>query len=176
MKKAPLFTAALAALSFSALAATLVSAWKIAPGYAVTFSTKDAEGRFEQLQGEVRFDPADLAGAKFNVTLPVATINTGNGMKNRHAKSRSWFDAATYPDINFSSTQVVKTAAGYETSGTLTMHGVTREVTLPFTFTKTASGGTFNGHLEVNRLDFKIGESGKVGDVVKIDLKVPVTN
>ena len=176
MKKTLLTAATLAALSYSALAAALATAWKIAPGYAVTFATKDAEGSFNQLKGEILFDPNDLVTSRFNVALDVASINTGNGLKNRHAKSAKWFDAAAYPEIKFSSTRVQKTATGYEALGSLTMHGVSRDVALPFTFTKAATGGSFSGHLEVNREDFKIGEPNKVGDIVKIDLKVPVTN
>ena len=61
--------------------------WKIADNYSVKFDGGDPSGQFSGLKGTVSFDPNDLAGSAFDVTIDVATINTGNGMKNTHAKS-----------------------------------------------------------------------------------------
>ena len=108
--------------------------WKIADNYSVKFDGGDPSGQFSGLKGTVSFDPNDLAGSKFDVSIDVATINTGNGMKNTHAKSAMWFDAEKYPTIHFASSSFTKTASGYEVKGTLDMHGVQKEITIPFTF------------------------------------------
>ena len=60
--------------------------------------------------------------------------------------------------------------------GNLSMHGVTKEITIPFTFSKNEKGGVFAGSFSVNRKDFKLGENnGHAADVLKIDLSVPVS-
>src|SRR3954470_13967120 len=80
--------------------------WKIADNYSIKFDGGDPSGKFKGLKGTVNFDPDDLASSKFDVSIDVATINTGNGMKNTHAKSAQWFDAEKYPVIKFSSTSI----------------------------------------------------------------------
>src|SRR4051794_14811866 len=86
--------------------------WKISDNYSIKFDGGDPSGEFKGLQGTVSFDPNDLASSKFDVSIDVATINTGNGMKNTHAKSAMWFDAEKYPTIKFTSTSITKTDTG----------------------------------------------------------------
>src|SRR5580704_4395378 len=129
---------------FPALAVTLIVAssftiflsqeWKIGDKAFVKFDGGDPSGQFGGVKGSINFDPNDLANSKFVDSIDVATINTGNGMKNTHAKSEKWFDAEKYPSIIFVSSAISKTSAGYEAKGMLTMHGVQKEVVIPFTF------------------------------------------
>lgn len=147
--------------------------WKIGDNYSVKFSSKDPSGEFKGLKGTIRFDPADLGNAKFDVTVDVASINTGNGMKNTHAKSAKWWDAEKYPTIHFTSSAITKTASGYEAKGTLDMHGVQKEIVMPFTFEK----NTFTSSFEINRLDYNVNtaEPEHGAAVLKVDLNIPVT-
>lgn len=149
--------------------------WKVANGYSITFTSKNPEGVFTSLKGDVVFDANDLASSKFDMVVDVASINTGSGMKNKHAKSKKWFDAQTYPTIKFTSNKIEQTPAGYSTTGILDMHGVQKEITIPFTF----ENNTFKGSIKVNRLDYKIGTtkgmSAKAATELAIDIAVPVT-
>lgn len=149
--------------------------WKIAEGYAIEFSGTDVEGIFKKMSGEISFNESDLANSKFSITIDVASINTGNGMKNKHAVSDKWFDAETYPNITFNSNKITKADTGYEVTGTLVLHGVTKEVTIPFEF----ASNTFKGNLKVNRLDYGVGTmkgmSKKVSNEIAINITVPVT-
>lgn len=147
--------------------------WKIADNYSVKFDSVDPSGEFSGLKGTLKFDEKDLAGSKFDVTLDVASINTGNGMKNTHAKSEKWFDAAKYPTIKFTSSSIAKTASGYEAKGILDMHGVQKEIVLPFNF----DGNIFTGNFEVNRLDYNINtaEPAHGAAKFKVSIAVPVT-
>src|ERR1019366_4480153 len=157
---------------------TVVNAisWKIADGYFIKFTSNDPSGAFTSLKGDVVFDENDLAASKFDVKVAAESINTGNGMKNSKAKSAQYFDVQTYPEIKFTSTKISKKGDKYEAKGNLVMHGVTKETTIPFSFSKTTGGGMFTGSFDVNRKDFKIGEpGGHTSDVLKIDLSVPVT-
>jgi polyisoprenoid-binding protein YceI len=147
--------------------------WKIADNSYVKFDGGDPSGQFGGMKGVVSFDPNDLAGSKFDVTIDVGTINTGNGMKNTHAKSEKWFDADKYPTIQFTSSSISKTADGYETKGILNMHGVQKEVVFPFTF----QDNTFKGSFTINRLDYNINtaEPNHGSSSFKVDISAPVT-
>jgi polyisoprenoid-binding protein YceI len=147
--------------------------WKIADNSSVKFDGGDPSGEFSGLKGTIKFDETDLAGSNFDVTLDVATINTGNGMKNTHAKSDKWLDAAKYPIIEFTSSSITKTATGYEAKGILNMHGVQKEIVLPFNFTD----NVFNGNFEVNRLDYNVNtaEPEHGAAKFKVSISVPVT-
>lgn len=145
--------------------------WKIANGYSVKFTSNDPSGTFTSLKGDVAFDEKDLAASKFDVTVDVSSINTGNGMKNKKALSEEYFDVAKYPVIKFVSDKITKTGSGYQAAGTLEMHGTKKPVTVPFTF----SNNTFTGSFDVNRIDYGVGVAGHAASVLKIDLSVPVT-
>src|ERR1700684_4255523 len=80
--------------------------WKIGDDYSVKFTSDDPSGVFRGLKGTVIFDENNLTASKFDVSIDVSTINTGNGMKNTHAKSEKWFDVAKYPTINFTSKEI----------------------------------------------------------------------
>lgn len=149
--------------------------YKISDGYAVKFSASGASGIFRTLKGDISFDEKNLSASKFNVTIDVTSINTGNGLKNTHAKGDKWFDAKKYPVIRFTSKEITKTGNGYNAKGELEMHGVKKDISIPFTFAKNAGGGTFAGNFQVNRTDFGIGNpGGKVDDVIKLEVTVPV--
>ena len=147
--------------------------WNIADNYSVKFDGGDPSGEFKGLKGTIQFDPNDLPSSKFNTSIDVALINTGNGMKNTHAKSEKWFDAEKYPLITFNSSSITKTPTGYLATGTLEMHGVQKEVSLPFTF----SNNVFTGEFEVNRMDFNINtaEPDHGSSKFKVSIIVPVT-
>ncbi len=168
---------ALTALTLLATAFTTFNAtqWQINDGYAIKFSGEDANGKFEKFSGDIVFDEKNLDASRFNVSVDVNSITTGNGMKNKHAKSDKWFDAKQFPTIQFTSAKFTKTASGYQVEGTLSMHGVKKTVSIPFTF----ANNTFTGSFSVLRLDYGVGTmegmSKKVGNEIKLDISVPVS-
>lgn len=139
------------------------------------FKGDSVEGNFEKFSGEIIFDENELAASNFSLVIDVESIATGNWLKNSHAKNEKWFDADRYPKITFKSAQFLKTANGYAVQGILTMHGIQKEITIPFTF----SNQIFKGAFSVKRMDYKIGNlegmSKKVSNEIKIDFIVPVT-
>jgi polyisoprenoid-binding protein YceI len=149
--------------------------WKINDGYSIKFKGTDAEGIFKTMTGDISFNENDLSSSKFSVSIDVSSINTGNGMKNKHAKSDKWFDANKFPSISFNSSKISKSADGYQVEGTLEMHGVKKQIAIPFTF----SSNTFKGNFIVNRMDFSVGtmegKSKKVSNEIALEISVPVT-
>jgi polyisoprenoid-binding protein YceI len=176
MKKyiAPL--AAFILLTGSAFTFIAAQNWQIADGYNIGFSSDDAGGVFKGFKGSIAFDEQNPAASKFDVTIDASTINTGNGLQNKHARSDEWFDVAKYPQIHFASKGIAKSAGGYQVTGDLTLHGVTKSISFPFDFKKSPTGGAFTGSFTVNRNDYKLGKpGGDVGENIKIDLNIPVT-
>ncbi len=177
MKKYLYPVSAIVLLVASAFTVVKFQNWKISDDYSIKFTSKDPSGVFRGLKGTINFDEANLATSSFDVSIDVSTINTGNGMKNIHAKSDKWFDAEKYPAITFVSKEITKTATGYEAKGDLQIHGVTKEFVMPFTFAKSAIGGTFTSGFDINRMDYNINtaEPNHGAQVVHVDISVPVT-
>ncbi len=175
MKKLAYPFAIFTILMFSAFTALQTSKWKIAEGYSIKFSSKDPSGVFKNFKGDIIFDEKNLNASKFDVVIDANSISTGNGMKNKHAKSDKWFDVKTYPEIRFSSTGISKTSSGYSVTGILDMRGVKKEISFPFTFVN----NTFSGSFTINRLDYNIGTTkgmaGKAARELLVEISVPVT-
>lgn len=151
--------------------------WKVAEDYSIKFSGNNASGIFKGLKGTISFDETNLAASKFDVSIDVSTINTGNGMKNTHAKSDKWFDVEKYPTISFSSSTITKASAGYEAKGKLTIHGITKDFIMPFSFSKNGNGGVFASSFEINRLDYNMQTPEPdlgAATIFKVNLNIPV--
>lgn len=150
--------------------------WNIADGYSIKFAGTDAEGVFSDLDGNIQFNPEDPESSTFSFTVAVNSINTGNGMKNKHAVSKKWFDAETYPNITFESKSVKQDGADYMVTGTMNIHGTPKEMTIPFSF----DGNAFSSSFSVNRMDFGVGTmkgmSKKVSNEIKLEVSIPVSN
>jgi polyisoprenoid-binding protein YceI len=174
MKKIILSAVLLSSLALI-FAFTLSQNWQITDPYSITFSTSGASGIFKKFTGSIAFDDQNPVTSKFDVTIDVNSINTGNGMQNKDAKSADWFDATKYPVIKYTSTKIVKTGNSYQSTGNLQMHGITKQITIPFTFKRTGSGGQFDGVFTINRNDFNIGKpDAEVGPDIKLTISVPV--
>jgi len=179
MKNLVRLTLVIAAVSIlTAFAVFEQAARSIDPDYTMKFSTGLASGTFSGLKGTVLFSPADLANSKINVTLDGSSINTGNSLKDTHAKDEDWLDVAKFPLIKFSSTNIIKQGSRYMVEGNLELHGVTKAVKIPFDYTESNNKGVFSGDFSVNRGDYGVGKGMKakmVGNDIKITFKIPTT-
>lgn len=118
---------------------------------------RTVEGTFGGMKGDIKFNPTDLANSSFNVCIDPATVNTGIEKRDDHLKNEDFFNVEKYPEICFKSIEITKTSNGYVTKGELTMHGVTKQVEINFTF----NNNTFTGNLTLNRFDYNVGENMK---------------
>lgn len=175
MKTISYFFVAGAFILFSAFSVVTSTTWKVSDNYSVKFAGTDAEGVFKTLKGDVSFSADDLSSSKFDFTVDVNSINTGNGMKNKHAVSDKWFDAEKYPKITFKSSKIVKADSQFKVTGTMTIRGISKEMTIPFTF----KNNTIEAKFSVNRMDYKVGTmegmSKKVSDKISLDVTIPLT-
>jgi polyisoprenoid-binding protein YceI len=134
-------------------------------------------GDFTGVSGSLVLDPARLAAARVEVTIPVASVSTTNATLDGELRSAEWFDAGRFPTIHFASTRVVRTGASRATiTGNLTLHGVTRAVTLDARFvgagrnplSKAYTVG-FNATTTIRRSDFGVKmDVPLVGDETQI--------
>ncbi len=140
----------------------------------ITFSVsnmkfKTVEGSFSGMVGEVDFQPNDLFSSKFDVCIDAKSIDTGNEKRDEHLKNKDFFEVETYPKICFESSNISETSDGHKAKGTLTMHGVSKKIEIPFTF----NSNQFNGEFKLNRVDYKIGGKGRfiVGKEITVRIK-----
>ena len=90
----------------------------------------NVKGEFGKLSGSVVYDPGNLAASRVEATIDVNSLNTRVEQRDKHLKSADFFDAAKFPTLTFRSKRISKTGGKLLVKGDLTMHGVTREVTL----------------------------------------------
>jgi polyisoprenoid-binding protein YceI len=87
-------------------------------------------GRFNQYSGNFTLDPADSGKCAFAMMIKTESIDTNNTKRDDHLRSPDFFNAKQFPAISFKSTAIKPSKDGYEVTGDLTMHGVTKPVTL----------------------------------------------
>jgi len=91
----------------------------------------NVRGEFSKLTGSVQLDETDLAKSSVQAVIDATTINTREPQRDAHLKSPDFFNVAQFPTLTFQSRKVIPGEAGkFKLIGDLTMHGVTREVTL----------------------------------------------
>ena len=150
--------------------------WKISENYNIAFSNKDVSGVFKEMSGSIIFDATNLSSSKFDLKIKVESISTGNGIQNKHAKGEEWFDADKYPTIEFVSSKIEKTDAGYKAIGKLEIHGVKKDCSILFTFAKKGNKAIFIGKFSVDRTEFGVGKKGNdVAETLKIVATIPAT-
>ena len=111
--------------------------WQIDPDHS-SFQFKvrhlmvsNVKGDFTKVKGAVTMDDKDISNLNVELTIDAASINTGHAKRDEHLKASDFFDVARYPTITFVSKKVIKDGPDrLKVTGDLTMHGVTREVTV----------------------------------------------
>jgi polyisoprenoid-binding protein YceI len=92
-------------------------------------------GRFRDFNAVMHIDRAEPARSSVEFTIQSASIDTGEASRDEHLRSPDFFESAKYPTISFKSEKVTaKSPTSFAVTGDLTMHGVTKKVTLPVTF------------------------------------------
>jgi polyisoprenoid-binding protein YceI len=143
----------------------------------------NVKGSFKDFTGAIEYDGKDPLTIKAGGTIKVESIDTGINGRDEHLRGPDFLNATQYPDIAFQSERVEKRENGYALIGKFTMHGVTKEITLPFTVSGPVAdpwGKTRIGietGVTLNRQDYGINwnktlDNGGVlvGDEVKIEI------
>ncbi len=174
-----------------ALALAGTSTWNIDASHSTSgFAVKHlvistVRGQFTKTTGTIRLDDGDAARSTVEATIDAGTLDTRDGQRDGHLKSPDFLDTARYPTITFRSTKVAQVGKDQlAVSGDLTLHGVTRPVTLEVgtspavkgMFGETRRG--FSATTRISRKDYglawnKAVEAGPViGDEVIVTLDI----
>lgn len=141
-------------------------------------------GGFGKVTGTVDYDGKNLAKAKVNAKIDATTINTGEEKRDEHLRSKDFFETEKFPDIAFKSTSIKPKGKGkFSMTGDLTMHGVTKPVTLdvegPSQEIKDKQGNHkvgFSATGTIKRKDFGITYNSVLdGGGVALGEEVPIT-
>jgi len=143
-------------------------------------SLANVRGHFGNIGGTIVMNDADITKSTVNVTIDVATVDTGVAARDGDLKGQNFFDVAQFPSATFVSTSVTKGGGGLVVSGDLTLHGVTKPVVLQVDGPrgpvqgmdhKTHTG--FSATTTISRTAFNIGPNAPaaiVGDDVKLTI------
>lgn len=169
---------ALAALCLVAAAAQ-AGAWHVdgahsTLGFTNTYQTVAYSGQFHRFSAVIDFDPADLAHAKFDVSVDITSLDTRNSERDQAALGAAFFDSAKFPRAHFVSSGFRETADGkILADGTLTLRGVGKPVTLVVEFEPHGDTAVLDVTAQLARLDFGIG-AGEWADTSMIGNRVTV--
>ena len=140
-------------------------------------------GRFDDVAGEVAFDPDAPEGSTVDVVIQAASFATSSPDRDEHVMGPDWFDAAAHPTLRFTADRMEAAGAGrYRIPGTLTIKGVARPVTLDAVFNgavPAANDGQpragFEATAVVDRTAYGIGTTQSLpGGVVDLDEEVRI--
>jgi polyisoprenoid-binding protein YceI len=143
-------------------------------------------GRFSDFDGAIQFNAAQPEQSSVDFTIKTASVDTSVSDRDNHLRSEDFFHAEKFPTITFVSNKIVNTGGNeFDVTGTLTIRGVAKEVTIPVEFLGDAKdpwGNArigFEAELTINRKDYGLLwnaalETGGflVGDEVKIALQI----
>ena len=144
------------------------------------FGISRVQGRFSKLVGSLHADAKDVSKSSVKITIESASVDTAVAPRDTHLRSPDFFDAEKYPELTFASTSIVTQGNSYKAVGDLTIHGVTKPVTIRFKAygpIKDPRGnvriGVVSEPLVIDRSDFGIThDADTVSDDVNIRLSL----
>lgn len=184
MKKTISLLSVLSAILLSSTASFAATNWDVIEksshlNFVATQSGKDLKGEFTKFEPTITFDKEDLANSAIKVVVNTGSAITKDKMSNDSLLGKDWLNTENFPEAVFESTEITAATSdksefeNYVATGTLTLLGVSKDVTLPFTLTKNGENTRAFGGLSLKRLDFGVGESSDPnGTMIANDITV----
>jgi polyisoprenoid-binding protein YceI len=133
--------------------------------------TRDHKGKFNNFDGAIEYAGGRPSSVSFDIDL--TSVETDTEKLTAHLKTADFFDVAKYPKATFTSTSLTEAPAGspggatHELHGTLDLHGVKKDVTIPVKAEVTPDGIRTTSEFTINRHDWNINYKGMADDLVK---------
>jgi len=134
-------------------------------------------GRFNEVAGAFTLDAADPNKASFTLNIKAESLDTNNKKRDDHLRSPDFFNVKQFPGISFKSTTVKPAKDDFDVTGELTLHGVTKSITVPLKggakaeFPKGVQRTGFSTELVLKRSEFGMDKMiGPVGDEVYVSI------
>jgi polyisoprenoid-binding protein YceI len=106
-------------------------------------------GRFKDFSGAIHYDAKDVTKSSVEFTAKVQSIDTGVEGRDKHLRSADFFEVEKYPEMTFKSTSVARKGKAYILTGDLTLKGVSKQISLPFTITGAIKDGRGNTRMGI---------------------------
>jgi polyisoprenoid-binding protein YceI len=141
-------------------------------------------GKFADFSIVIMNDEDDITHSSVKAVIKTTSIDTGIADRDAHLRTADFFDAEKYPEIVFESTKIKKNGKNFTAAGNLTMHGVTKQIDLPFTVTgvnrseeKKLKNVGYSAKIVINRRDYGINWKHSsspdfVGDQIEIEINL----
>jgi len=135
-----------------------VHAAKSRLGFSVNWGGEPFNASFRSWKAAIDFDPADLAHSRALITIDLASEASSDSETDEGVKGAEGFAVSQFPAATFQATSFMHKAGNdYVASGTLSIKGISRPVTLPFTLTQSGNAAHVVGRARVVRTDFHVG-------------------
>ncbi len=138
-------------------------------GYSYTY------GRFNKVGGQLRFESDSPSAAEFAIDIDPSSVDTNDAKRDEHLRGADFFNVRQFPSMQFRSTAVRTTPEGLQLTGNFTMHGVTKQITIPLKMLGEGKGPYgkdrigFLSQFSLKRSDFGMNNMlGPIGDDVSV--------
>lgn len=176
-------------MRFLLLAAALLAAppavaaqWVVQPaastlGFSGTQTGAAFSGTFTQWTAQISYDPAHPQAAHVHVVIETASAHTGDTQRDEAMPGKDWFSVSAFPQAVFDATGFAPLGGDrFTTTGTLTIRGIAKKVTLPFTLDLSGTTATAKGSMSLTRTDYGVGQgSWASGNWVGLPVTVSFT-
>ncbi|NRA11154.1 MAG: YceI family protein [Crocinitomicaceae bacterium] len=136
------------------------------------FEADKTKGTIAGITASIVLKPTDLGSSVIKGSALIGSLDTGNKGRDKHLKSKDFFDAEKYPTMSFTSSKIVKEGDDYKASGTLTIKDVTKDVS----FTMKMEGKNMVFETTIYSSDFNIAaKKGREKNKVTVKVTVPIS-
>jgi polyisoprenoid-binding protein YceI len=142
------------------------------------------KGKFTDFAITLNHDEKDITKSSVNVVIKATSVDTGIDRRDAHLRTADFFDVEKFPEITFKSERIEKKGKQFIAHGPLTMHGVTKQIAMPFSITGTYKNPTnnkttmgYSAKMVLNRRDYGINYSRQdsptfVGDEITVEIEL----
>jgi polyisoprenoid-binding protein YceI len=148
-----------------------VDAAKSTLAFKGTYQNEGFDGRFRKFDAAITYDAADLSKSKFDVTIDLASVDTGSSERDDTLTTADFFDTSKTPKAHFVTESFAKNGDAVEAKGQLTIRNKTKPVTLEVKFAENGNAATLDAATTLKRADFDLGNGDDWAD---IGAEVPV--
>ena len=144
--------------------AAAAPSWQVDPAKsALTFSVvvngQTVQGKYDGFGANIKFDPANLAQSSAKITIDASAYKTGDRTRDVMLMKPAWFNVLDFPQVIFQTTEfTAKGGKAYVAKAKLTLKGISKDITLPFTLNIKGNTAIMKGETTLKRLAFNIGQ------------------
>jgi polyisoprenoid-binding protein YceI len=142
------------------------------------------KGKFTDFAITLNHDEKDVTKSSVSVVIKATSVDTGIERRDAHLRNADFFDVEKFPEITFKSERIEKKGKQFIAHGPLTMHGVTKQIALPFNITGTFKNPAnnkmsvgYSAKMVLNRRDYGINYARQdnptfVGDEITVEIEL----